>query len=652
MDMEKYLDIFIEETKDHLQGMNSSLLKLEKNPGDTAQINEIFRIIHTIKGMSGTMGYNRISKLTHAMEDILDDLRNGKMIIDTEMVDMLFKGFDVLEEHVDSIVETGKEKADAGMELQQDLRQMILRKSPDKKKTTKRSNGGIEKTVDRYDTGVMEKAAQMGKSIYAVDIRLDKGCVLKSARAFLIFKKLEQDGEILKSRPAVEEIEDENFEFEFSVIIVTGRKPEELKKSIESVSEVESVNIRLIEKPGSEFAPGSEKYSAGEVQARHRKTGKTVRIDIERLDILLNLVSELIIQKTRLEELGSEQRSQAFNETIEYLERVTTNLHDAVMKVRMVPVESVFNRFPRMIRDLSRELGKKIELEMSGEETELDRTVIDEIGDPIIHILRNCADHGIENSQERLRKGKPEEGKISLKAYQYGNNVNIEVCDDGRGLNLEKVRSTAVEKGMLKKQQADSLSMEETIELMFTPNFSTAQKVTGLSGRGVGLDVVKTKIEALGGSINVETGQGKGSRFIISLPLTLAMIQALLVRVGNEKYAIPQGSISRIIRITPEDIERVHDRDVISIHNSVIPIMRLADLLNAAADEEEQKKLKVVVVKKGEKLTAIQVDDIIAQQEIVIKSLGRYLSGISGLSGATILGDGNVALILDVNSLV
>jgi two-component system chemotaxis sensor kinase CheA len=321
------------------------------------------------------------------------------------------------------------------------------------------------------------------------------------------------------------------------------------------------------------------------------------------------------------------------------------------MKVRMVPVEMVFNRFPRMIRDVSRELGKEIQLNMSGEETELDRTVIDEIGDPLIHLLRNSADHGLESKEKRAQAGKPVVGQIDLKAYQDGNNVVIEVDDDGQGIDLEKVKKKAIEKGLVKKDISNTLSQKDIIDYLFKPSFSTSDKISNLSGRGVGLDVVKTKIEQLGGVIEVETESGKGSKFIIRLPLTLAVIQALLVVIGSEKYAIPLNTIKEIIKITPDQIKNVQKQDVVLLRNTVIPIVKLGEILEVPDDDKEKKNLTVVIVKKGEKLSGFLVDSLIGQQEIVIKPLGKLLSGIKCIAGATILGDGNVALILDVNSL-
>ena len=379
-------------------------------------------------------------------------------------------------------------------------------------------------------------------------------------------------------------------------------------------------------------------------------------MDIEKLDALMNQVSELIIAKNSLVSLSSSEigiQNQSYQEQIEYLERITTSLHESVMKVRMVPIESVVNKFPRMIRDLSRKLGKKMELTMSGEETELDRTVVDQIGDPLQHLLRNSADHGLESAEIRKERGKPETGSINLKAFQEGNNVIIEVSDDGNGIDTDKVKAKAIERGIVTPEQAENLSQKEIIDFLFMPSFSMAKQITDISGRGVGLDVVKSNIEALGGDVEVKSKFGVGSVFTVRLPLTLAIIQALMVEIADEKYAIALGSISNIEDIPVSDIKYVEAKEVINLRGVVIPIIRLNQILDIAAPEEEPESLTVVIVQKGEKQVGLVVDNLIGQQEIVIKSLGKFINNSTKIiSGATILGDGEVALILDVNTLM
>ena len=482
---------------------------------------------------------------------------------------------------------------------------------------------------------------------------------------------LDKNAEIMKSIPPVEDIEDEKFDNHFTVMVITKYDESFFMKELNSIAEVRMVevtpitlkHIENIKADGSEEESYDERAKAGDKETKasapkpgtiKRLTNKTVRVDIERLDVLMNLVSELIIIKTRLADVGIAERDSDYVATVENLERVTTKLHDAVMKVRMVPVENVFNRFPRMVRDISRELKKEMELHMSGEETELDRTVIDEIGEPLIHIIRNSADHGLEQPDVRIEKGKNEVGNIWLRAYQDGNNVVIEVEDDGQGIDAAKVRRKLIEKGIESEEVASGLSDNDVIKYLFKPNFSTADKVTDLSGRGVGLDVVKTKIEALGGSIELDSELGKGSKTIIRLPLTLAIIQALLVRIGTEKYAIPLSNIREINKIDSSEIELVRDKEVYFLRDTVIPIVRLQNIFDVPVEETlaQKKQLTCVVVSKGDKLAGFIVDSLIGQQEIVIKSIGKLLANIRRIAGATILGDGNVALIVDVNSIV
>lgn len=692
MDMSQYQEIFIEETKEHLQSLNQCLLTLEKDPGDNSVLNEIFRVAHTLKGMSGTMGFTRMSRLTHDMENVLQALRNNEVKVTTSLIDLLFKCLDALENYTTMVAETGSEGIEENLSIIDALSNIIKGKAAQAAPAAKPSPSSVSVVhptaissatednyailaLNQYDTNIINKAADLGNNTYQITLKLNKGCVLKSARAFVIFKTLERYSEIIKSEPSVQDIEDEKFDFEFTVIVITKEDEAIFVKELNSISEVDKVIIRQVQAKRNvassgvqaSSAPGNSQenpkdgqpsqlntetnQTASDLSAKKAKTGKTVRVDIERLDLLLNLVSELIIQKTRLEGLEGITKTKDWVETLEYLEKITTNLHDAVMKVRMVPVETVFNRFPRMIRDISKNIGKEVELIMTGEETELDRTVIDEIGDPLIHLLRNSVDHGIEPIEVRRSIGKPDTGKIALRAYQDGNNVVIEVEDDGAGINTEKVKKKAIEKGLINKDMAANLTQKEIIDFLFKPSFSTADKVTDLSGRGVGLDVVKTKIEALGGIVEVETALGKGSRFFIRLPLTLAIIQALLVMVGNEKYAIQLSSIHKIMNIAPEEIKLVQNQEVILYRNMVVPIVRLDRVLEVPKEDGDTKVLKLVIVKRGDRLTGFVVDKVLGQQEIVQKSLGKFLSGIKVVTSATILGDGNVALILDVNAL-
>lgn len=707
MDVSQYLLIFIDETKEHLQSLNEQLLVLEKEPNNKETIDEIFRAAHSLKGMAGTMGYKRMQKLTHEMESLFTEIRDGNIVVKSELVDVLFRGLDLLEKYLDNIITDNDEGIEDADPIIKDLNRYLAEetgmvKAEEGTKNVYTANSSVEYLVKHDDVlyeheiKAINKAKEEGENTYRVTIYLNTSCILKAARAFLVFKSLEEHGDIIKSTPSADDIEDEKFDYDFTVCIISSKTIDEVKNAVLNVSEIAAVAAEVVDINNIEVraetkvqedtnmaVTGTEKAQAATAVMKASDTVKTplqtgtktpakttqqtpnkqqavakrsVRVDIEKLDDLMNIVSELIIAKNGLVSMSNSTErgtdGNNFTEQIEYLERITTDMHTSVMKVRMVPIESVVNRFPRMIRDLSKKLGKKMELYMTGEDTELDRTVIDEIGDPLMHLLRNSADHGLETNDERVQLGKPEVGSIFLDAYQEGNNVVIEVRDDGRGIDVEKVRHKAIEKGVISEEQADDLTDKEVIELLFRPSFSTTDTVSDVSGRGVGLDVVKTSIENLGGSIETKTALGKGSSFIIRLPLTLAIIQALMVELGNEKYAIPLGSIDTIENVNKSEIKYVQSKEVIHLRENVIPLVRLRNILDVEDEDESKTDLIIVIVKKGDKSAGLIVDNLIGQLEIVIKSIGKYINNSKLISGATILGDGEIALILDVNILV
>lgn len=696
MDTSQYLELFIDETKEHLQALNEHILELEKDPENADTINEIFRAAHTLKGMSGTMGFARMQRLTHDMENVFQEIRNGNMKANAKLVDVLFRGLDALESYLDVISSTGNEGTEDNEDIINDLNEITAEQTgegggetqeepkEEKKETVTATsevdvakNKAFQIPVSEYEIVAMDNAKAEGQNVFGITVYLQETCILKAARAFLVFKSVEAKGELIKSVPDTEKIEDEEFEYDFSWILATKESKETIAKLIKNVSEIAEVcideftytsvptQVKKEEVPSPVVADKTEVKEAAKKQqaqpAKGKVASRSVRVDIDKLDVLMNLVSELIIAKNALVSVTSNgensvevSTNQTFHENIEYLERVTTNLHESVMKVRMVPIESVVNRFPRMIRDLNRKLNKKMELYMTGEDTELDRTVIDELGDPLMHLLRNSADHGLESNAERVRLGKPEIGSIFLDAYQDGNNVTIEVRDDGGGIDTEKVKRKALEKGTITIQQAETMTEKEFIDLLFRPSFSTADQISDVSGRGVGLDVVKTKIESLGGSIEARSVKGEGSTFTIQLPLTLAIIQALMVEVGNEKYAIPLGNVDTIEDIMPGDIKLVQSKEVIHLRGSVIPIIRMNEILEMEEYEKnsEEGSEIVVVVKKGDQRVGLVVDKLLGQQETVIKSMGHHITNAKLFSGATILGDGEVALILDTNTLI
>lgn len=699
MDVSQYLEIFIDESEEHLQTLSDCIMVLEKEPDNKDTINEVFRAAHSLKGMAGTMGFKRMQHLTHDMENVFQEVRSDHIKVTSGMIDLLFKCLDALEGYVDNIKSTSDEGTEDNEVIIKELNDFIAKTegaeetgntetseakeaAPESTQEEKARQEKIELTND--EKKAIREAESNGQHIYVMTVHIQKDCLLKAARAFLVFKAVEDFGQILVYRPSSQDIEDEKFEFEFSFFLASEESEDKIVAVAKAVSEIEKVDAEEIhldeyvkeaeaqeeqqakeataeQKEAPAEAPKAAEKKAPAANAKKQTnakpvTGRTVRVDIEKLDALMNQVSELIIAKNSLVSISSnesgEYQNQSFHEQIEYLERITTNLHESVMKVRMVPIESVVNKFPRMIRDLSRKLGKKMELYMTGEDTELDRTVVDQIGDPLQHLLRNSADHGLEDNATRVERGKPEVGSIFLKAFQEGNNVIIEVGDDGNGIDVAAVRDKAVERGVITAEQAENMSQKEIINILFLPSFSMAKKITDISGRGVGLDVVKSNIEALGGDVEVRTQLGEGTTFIVRLPLTLAIIQALMVEIRDEKYAIALGSISNIESIPVNEIKYVQAQEVIHLRGAVIPLIRLDQVLDMEEKQEEPENLTVVIVKKGDSLAGLVVDNLIGQQEIVIKSLGKYINNNKIISGATILGDGEVALILDVNTLM
>ena len=679
----QYMDMFLDESHEHLQSLNEGLLRLEENMEEIDAVNDIFRNAHTLKGMSATMGFAKIAELTHEMEDVLDLVRKSQLKLNEDIMDTLFKCLDSLEQMVDSV---GNGEAEDVV----DVSDLVAKLSSISKGTPApaadgaaaaapaaaapagEAAAGATLDLDDIDLDVMKKAKEAGMNLFHIKVTLMETCVLKAARSVMVMHALDEVGDVLKSIPPAEDLEQEKFERSFDVLIATSGDAEAMQNAVDTVSEIEDVAVTAVDpdKVGKEAAPApaaapaaaapaakaapAPKKEAGKpaaAPAKKQHQSQSVRVDIEKLDTLMNLMGELVINKVRLEQIGQTHRLSDLMETLEQMDRVTGDLQNIVMKVRMVPVSAVFNRFPRMVRDVSKELGKDINLTIEGEETELDRTVIDEIGDPIMHLLRNSLDHGVESPDKREAKGKPRTGEVGLIARHEGNNVVIMITDDGAGIDANKIRRKAVEKGMISQSEADSLDDSDAVRLIFLPGFSTAEQITDISGRGVGMDVVRSKIEALSGHVDVETHIDEGSVFKIKLPLTLAIIQAMLVRVQEEMYAIPLTSIDSTINIEPSDIQTVQNKEVIVLRGEIIPIIRMEEALQVPHTKDSDEHF-VVVVHAGEAKAGIVVDNLIGQQEIVIKTLGNLFAGLKLFGGATVLGDGRVALILDVATMI
>ena len=688
MEMSQYLEVFIEESKEHLQSCNDHLLELEKNPNDMRIISEIFRSAHTLKGMSATMGYDDLAKLTHQMENVLDGIRNQTISVSPILLDIIFLAVDDLEAMIQSIANGGDGKKDVSTVVDK-LKMIENGQNPNE------TDGRMEVAVaiaepnqeltvhyDEFERTVIGQSQEQGFHTYEISISLRKDCILKAARVYMIFEVLEKMGEIIKSNPTVEQLEEEQFDQSFMVTLISREEASEINKKVLKVSEVEKVDITSVTLNGldsqshhetsnknesqftevqskednkSNIAKQDQSEDTKEQSTQHssgKAANKTIRVNIERLDILLNLFEELVIDRGRLEQISSELNNQELQETVDRMSRTTGDLQNIILNMRMVPIEMVFNRFPRMVRQLSRDLQKNVNLEIVGAETELDRTVIDEIGDPLVHLIRNSLDHGIETPDIRKAKGKPEEGTVILKAYHSGNHVFIEIEDDGAGINRDKVLQKALKNGIVNEQLAETLTDKQVYELIFASGFSTAEAISNVSGRGVGLDVVKNTIETLGGNVSVDSVEGKGSRFSIQLPLTLSIISVMLVEIQKEKYAIPLSSILETAIIKKTEILHAHNQKVIDFRGKIVPLLFLKDLFEVPVYKEDDEYISLVIVRKGEKMAGIVVDSFIGQQEIVLKSFGNYLTNIFAIPGATILGDGQVALIVDCNALL
>lgn len=691
MDMNQYLSMFIDESNDHLQSLNEKMLELESTPDDISIVQVIFRSAHTLKGMAATMGFEDLSSLTHQMENVLDLVRNEKLKMQEFIFDTLFRSLDALQSMVEDITQGGEGKADVSS-IVADL-QSIVRGDfgqgggadgkPVAEAQGASATGAIQ--LDQYQYSVLEQSIAEGHRVLYVEVAIHEDSQLKAARAYMVFDLLERFGEIVKAYPSVQDIEQEKFDRSFSLYYITQKEAAEIESMIMNISEIGSAQVAALDHETlAQLAAGAKETAAsaapapapettaanpapaakppaqqGEHKSGARVGGgtpapsRTIRVDIDRLDVLMNLLSELLIDRSRLEQLANEVKRADLTETVEHMSRVGSDLQNIVLKLRMVPIDTVFNRFPRMVRDLAKSLDKKIDLIIVGAETELDRTVIDEIGDPLVHLLRNAVDHGVESVTERVAVGKPETGTVNLRAFHSGNHVFIEIEDDGHGIDRDKVLKKALKNGVVKESEAASMTDEQVYMLLFAPGFSTAEVISDISGRGVGLDVVRSKIESLSGVVSVQSTLGAGTKFSVQMPLTLSIISAMLIKVGAEKYAIPLSSIVETGLIKREQVREVHGYTMIPYRDTHIPLISLAQLFNIPGfSESEEEETEIVVIRKGDRMAAFAVEDFIGQSEIVIKNLGKYLPSIQGVAGATILGDGQVALIIDPNAFI
>jgi two-component system chemotaxis sensor kinase CheA len=645
---DSYREIFLGESQEYLSIISQCLVKLEEKPSDSGSLNEIFRAIHTLKGMSATMGFGKLTQLSHQMEDLLDGLRSQKIRVDPEIIDNLFGCLDILEALIQEIRLKKKSETDIGPSLE------VLRKFlPGEERIKEFPEVSLEAVgiADFERKLFMDKKAK-GFDIFKIRVNLVPDCAMKQVRAFLVISNLERIGQILKSIPKAPSLKQGRFASSFIIVLATKEKAEVIQHELFSISEVEHIEIKPVQIIYEKQAPSRVAAPS------YIKKIQSLRIPVERLDKIMNLMGELAIAKIRLVQIVESQRIKPLEEVTFAVERLITTLQDEVMQTRLLPISYALDTFPRIARDLARGQDKEVELEIIGSEIEIDRAILDEIGDPLVHLVRNAIDHGIESPAERKQLKKNSKGKILIKVTRQKGQISIEVSDDGRGIDFRAMAQAALKRGLLTQEEAGKLDQEGILNLLTLPGFSTSKKITEISGRGVGLDVVKAKTEALAGRLDFQTKVGSGSRFILTLPLTLAIIKAMLVKVGNETFAIPLMSIRETIKIDKKALRLIKSFEVIQVRDEVIPIIRLNKQLeilssNQTTPEEEthDQKLSIVIIEYGTKSIGLMVTRLLGEQDIVVKPLGSMIKRVKGIAGATILGDGRVALILDVMSL-
>lgn len=673
MDTLEYKDLFISESLEHLDQLNQSLLSLEKDPNNPNALNEIFRTSHTLKGMAATMGFDQITELTHQMENVLDKLRSNQQEVTSFIIDVLFECLDSLGLLIEEISSAAPKHLDLGgllnklttLEGDEPPQAPVSQKKPEKKEVPVRDAGQEELTTEHLGD-IIAHASEENYIIYGITIKVEESCTFKGVRAFMVYKALSEQGEIIASIPDPQLLQEGEFQQEFVLVILSKRAKEFIERAIKNIAEIESYEVTALEEGNLDTflddkqsggkltvtAVKEESISNSKGQKNTSRALQSIRVSIERLDNLQNLVGELVINKIRLTQLSKQHELNDLKEALTQFDRITNELQDEVTEVRMVPMEHIFNRFPRMVRDLAKDNHKEIELSMEGKEIELDRTVLDEIHDPLVHLLRNAVDHGIETPDDRMEKQKSRQGHIRLAATREKNHVIIKVTDDGKGIDPEKIRRVALKRGVINRDEAERMTDQEIINLISLPGFTTADKVTEVSGRGVGVDAVRTKIESFGGSLSIESEVGQGSTFILRMPMTLAIIQALLFRLNDETYAIPVINTVETIEYNESEIKMVQQGEVVLYRDSVLPMVRLGQVLEVPQSDEKESGSAILVTEVGEMRVGLLVDEVLGQQEIAIKSLGHMLKGIKGLSGVTILGDGRIALVLDVPSLI
>lgn len=659
--------VFLDEVEEQLQTMDQEILNLEQSGESDHTIQSLFRAAHTLKGSSAAMGFEEMKQLTHEMEHILDQVRNHHLKVNNVMINLLFKSLD----HLKLLKDEFKNGEEIFTDISPVLKELQLFTSdsndqPGKMSEAVNDAAGVLSPLGLESLLKVRKAQEQGLHVFDIYVELIPECPMKTARALIIYNQLDTWGDILQTIPSLEDLEEEDASslIEFHYLLASEAEMSQVKEVVSSMMDVKNVRIshnqiqhaelksEIAVNP-SKVVKQTNKQTAAE---EGRRKNQTIRVDVERLELLMNLVGELVIDQTRINQVGnilhhrytSDESVEDLGQISDHVSRVVGELQESVMKVRMLPIEQLFNRYPRMIRDLAQSLGREVDLVIEGKETELDRTVIEEIGDPLIHLIRNAVDHGLEPAEERIRKGKSAKGYLRITAAHEENQVVITVEDDGAGIDPVRIKDSALRKGIISEEEYTTLSDQDAIYLIFRAGFSTAASVSDVSGRGVGMDIVRNHIEKLNGVIDIETRLGEGTQFKIKLPLTLAIITGLLVKLNNRTFILPMSSVVEIVRMPPKSIQSIKGDSVVVIRERVLPVVSLHDYFHIPRMQQEKKQQPIVVVGMGDKRIALEVDELIGNQEIVVKSLGAYVGKIDGISGATILGDGRVALILEV----
>lgn len=650
------LNIFFEESEEHLQSLNENVLILEQNPTDMDVVGEIFRSAHTFKGMSASMEFTEMADLTHKMENVLDEIRHGNIVVNADIIDVVFECIDNLEKMVADVQQGGMGNIDVVV-TKQKLEALL--------------NGNVETPTEHIEQDHIDSNDGVSHEVH---ITVEQQAILKAVRAIMCIEALQNVGNVQKTVPSIEEIEADAFGFEFIVFMDTEHSVEELKQVVLHVSEIEKVEVKQahtsqetiqpaavaqVESPReASKQPASATPAKNTAKTKNAKVeNRSIRVQLEKIETLMNMFEESVIERGRIDELAQTIQNKELIEHLNRLGDISKDIQNVLLNMRMVPIETVFNRFPRMVRMLAKDLGKKIDLQITGETTEVDKIVIDEIGDPLVHLIRNAIDHGVETVEKRRDAGKNETGTIKLEAFHSGNHVVIQITDDGNGIHKGKVLEKAIKNGVVTEADANRLTDREVFDLIFQPGFSTAEVVSDLSGRGVGLDVVKHTIHSLGGHLIIDSEEGKGSTFRIELPLTLSIIQSMLVQTNDKRYALPLGNIVEAIRIKREDIQSLQGKDVLNYRNQIIEVKHLSTVFGEKTVDEafasyDGQMVPVLIVRNTHRSYGLIVNTIIGQREIVLKSLGDFFAESSNyFSGATILGDGRVVLILNPEGL-